>query len=424
MLKKIISKWLALDNWQKIIIALFMGIISGILIGPKISIVQPVGDLFMNALHLLIIPVIFTSVVSAITSMENTKKMKAISVKAFVFYVVSLICGSIIAIIVGNLIMPGLGLNYKDIGAATVLLQSTPSFVEFFTNLVPANPFAAIVNENIIQITIFAILFGVAINKSGEQGKSFAVFFKSLSHVSYKLADIVMSCAPYGVFAFIACTFGSLGLNALYPLVSLIIAYLLASVVLVIIYLLIVTVFMKKSPIVFIKSITSAILLAISTTSSSITVPESIKCAENNLKVTPEIARFLIPLGCSFNLTALVIYLVLSAIFTANIFGINLSAMQYVSLIITASLSSMGVSGLPGCGIIVMGAVLASVNLPLGALSLILGIDRINDMIQTATHVISDIFIASLVCHTEKLKLKVNQEQILKKNLDFNIGSN
>ena len=153
-----------------------------------------------------------------------------------------------------------------------------------------------------------------------------------------------------------------------------------------------------------------AILFAFSTTSSGVTLPVSIQCAEDNLNINPSIAKFLIPLGCNFNLGGLAMYLTLAAIFTANMLGIHLTTIQYISLIITVTLTTMGAGAVPGSGIIVMGAVLSAINLPLVALPLIAGIDRINDMIQTTTNVISDIFAAYLICHTEKTKLAKRKE--------------
>tara|TARA_R110002124_G_scaffold195516_4_gene362551 strand:- start:4301 stop:5587 length:1287 start_codon:yes stop_codon:yes gene_type:complete len=410
MLKKLAAKWLNLKNWQKILISLFLGSITGTLIGPKIIIIKPLGDLFMNALHMLIIPVVFSAIVCAVTSIKDAKQMRSISIKAMLFYIFSLVCASILAIIIGNIVMPGTGLNSSHFVGATSISPHTSSIADFFKNLIPSNPFAAIVNENILQVTIIAILLGVAINQSGKHGEIFAKFFKSLSHVSHKLANIVMQSAPYGVFALIACTFGAFGLKAFYPLISFILTLILSCLCLVAIFCIIIALFMRKSPIKFIKGIMPAILFAFSTTSSGVTLPVSIQCAEDNLNINPSIAKFLIPLGCNFNLGGLAMYLTLAAIFTANMLGIHLTTIQYISLIITVTLTTMGAGAVPGSGIIVMGAVLSAINLPLVALPLIAGIDRINDMIQTTTNVISDIFAAYLICHTEKTKLAKRKE--------------
>lgn len=402
MLKKLADKWLSLENWQKIIIALFLGAITGIILGPKVVVIKPLGDLFMNALHMLIIPVVFSAIVCAVTSIKDTKKMRSISIKAMAFYVVSLCCASALAIIIGNIIAPGAGLATAHLAANSGAAPQALTLAAFIKNLIPSNPFAAIVNENILQVTIIAILLGIAINQSGIHGEPFARFFKSLSHISHKLANLVMQIAPYGVFALIACTFGEFGLKVFYPLISFIITLLICCICLVAIYCTIVAIVMRKSPIAFIKAILPAMLYAFSTTSSGVTLPVSIQCAEDNLKINPIIAKFLIPLGCNFNLSGLAMYLTLAAVFTANMIGLHLSILQCLSLVITVALTTMGAGAIAGSGIIVMAAVLGAVNLPLIAIPLIAGIDRINDMIQTTTNVISDIFAAYIICHSEK----------------------
>ena len=410
MLKKLANKWLSLENWQKIIISLFLGAIVGIFVGPKVTVIKPLGDLFMNALHMLIVPVVFSAIVCAVTSIKDTQKMRSISIKAMIFYVISLCFASGLAVVIGNIIAPGTGLATGHLLTQTSATAHSLTLSEFIRNLVPANPLAAIVNENILQVTIIAILLGIAINKSGEHGKPFAEIFKSLSHVAHKLANLVMQIAPYGVFALIACTFGTFGVKVFYPLISFIITLILCCVSLVSIYCIIVAMVMRKSPIEFIKAILPAMLYAFSTTSSGVTLPVSIQCAEDNLGVNPNIAKFLIPLGCNFNLSGLAMYLTLAAVFTANMVGIHLSFFECLSLVITVALTTMGAGAIPGSGIIVMGAVLGSVSLPLVAIPLIAGIDRINDMIQTTTNVVSDIFAAYLICHSEKHKLAQNEE--------------
>lgn len=417
-------KWFELPIWKKIIIGLLLGIITGLTFGESTAVLKPLGDAFIHALHMVIVPVILSAVVCAVTSITDFAQIKRITLKAFIIYLSFLIVATLIAIFVGNLLAPGIGLSPLAIESlghmgnnahnhlAVSGQSALPGIMDIFVGMIPQNPVAAFVNENILQIVVFGILLGVAINLSGEQGKPVASLFQSLSVVSKNLTNIVMQFAPYGVFALIAWTFGMFGIKALLPLIKFILTLLVSCVSLVtLVYGSIMAFYLKKSLIEFIKKIMPAIIFAISTTSSGATLPVSIKVSEQELKVSHGIAKFLLPLGCNFNLSGLAIYLTVAVVFTSNMYGVVLSPIQYLFLIATVVLTTMGTGAIPGSGIVVMSAVLTTMGLPLGALPLIAGIDRISDMIQTTTNVISDIFAAYLVSESEQ-KLLVNDSVV------------
>lgn len=410
-IKELLLKWHKLPIWQQVITCLILGIVTGLWFGKATVVLKPLGEAFINALHMVIVPVILSAVVCAVTSITSLSQIKRISCKAFIIYASFLIVATLIAIVIGKLLAPGLGLNTSivdSIAQNTHSAAKAPGVIDIFLAMIPKNPVAALVNENILQIVVFGILFGIAINLSGEQGKPLVMLFRSLAEVSKNLTNIVMAFAPYGVFALIAWTFGVFGIKALLPLLKFILTLFLSCISLVmLVYGSIIIFYLKQSPLIFFKKIFPAMVFAISTSSSGATLPVSIRIAEDKLNVPGNIAKFLLPLGCNFNLSGLAIYLTIAVIFTSNMYGIVLSPVEYVFLISTVILTTMGTGAIPGSGIIVMSAVLTTMGLPLGALPLIAGIDRISDMIQTTTNVISDIFAAYLVSESEKSHSKI-----------------
>lgn len=409
---KISNAFIAWNNvpmWKKIILGLVLGIITGITFGESTVIMKPLGDAFLHALHMVIVPVILSAVITAVTSVTDMKQMQRVTIKAFVIYLSFLLIATLLAVAVSNFFQPGIGISLADVQNQSGLNMYTlpkadhvPAIMDIFVEMIPSNPVAAFVESNILQIVIFAILFGIAINLAGEHGKPLVLLFNSISKVSMHLTQIIMYFAPYGVFALIAWTFGLFGLSALLPLLKFIGVLLLTCMLLVfLVYGTITVLYLKKSAFDVFRKITPAITFAISTTSSGATLPVSIKCAEEGLKIPPRIAKFMLPLGCNFNLAGLAIYLTTAVIFTANMTGITLTTTSYFTLISTVILTTMGAGAIPGSGIVVMSAVISTMGMPLVALPLIAGIDRINDMIQTATNVISDIFAAYLVAESE-----------------------
>jgi Na+/H+-dicarboxylate symporter len=413
MIDKLYFYWQNLPTlamWQKIVISLVLGVFTGLVFGESTIALKPLGDAFLHALHMVIVPVILSAVISAVTSVTDINQMRRITTKAFVIYFSLLLIATLIAITVGNIIEPGIGIVLPSMNnnAAITNLQlnhtgdHVPAILEIFVEMIPSNPVAAFVNANILQIVVFGILFGIAINLSGEHGKPVAVLFNSIAKVSMYLTKIVMYFAPYGVFALISWTFGTFGLAVLLPLVKFIgTLFISCSLLAGFLYSSILILYLKKPVLGFFSKIAPAITFAISTTSSGATLPVSIRCAEEGLRVSPRIAKFLLPLGCNFNLAGLAIYLTLAVIFTANMVGVTLTFNSYLTLISTVILTTMGAGAIPGSGIVVMSAVISSMGLPLVALPLIAGIDRISDMIQTATNVISDIFATYLIAESE-----------------------
>lgn len=401
--KSVLQYWFGLKSWQRIICGLIGGIVFGLVAGHKAVYLKPIGTLFINAIHMMVVPVVFTAIVCAVLSIQDAQKMRRVSIKTIIVYAISMAIAATIGLVIATMISPGAGLH--DLLAKTPAIQpvgNVPSLSTMFTSMVPSNPVSALADGNILQILVFAVILGIAINMAGDKAEPVVKFFQGASAVVFKLAAIIMSFAPYGIFALIAWVIGEFGVQALIPLAKLVGTVYLGNILLcVIFYAGILAAVVKLNPVRFFKGSVDAMLFAFSTCSSAATLPVTIRCAQQNLGISKGIAGFLLPLGTSLNLNGLSIYLAVASVFAANMFGIHLGFPQYVTLVISIIVTCMGAGGVPGSAIIVMSAVMSSIGLPLGAIPLIAGVDRLNDMAQTTTNVAGDLFAALVVAKSE-----------------------
>ena len=409
-LLKPLRYWLQLPLWGQILIALVLGIAVGLIGGHQIEPIQVVGLMFIHAIQMLVVPVVFTAIVCAVMSLDKLTQMRRLVLKALSLYALSMIFAATIGVVCAILIAPGQGM-VLHLTTASSLTQHAPTASEVLIGFIPISPVAAFVENNVIQILIFAVLLGLSIRLTGEAAKPVEELFKSFSKVVFKFSHIIISFSPYGVFALIAYVFGRYGLIVLLPLVKLVMTvYVSCLLQLVLVYSLVLF-GNGVNPWKFFKAIGQAMILSFTTSSSAATLPVTLKCAQENLKIPKDLSGFLLPLGTTFNLNGLSIYLAVATIFAANLYGIHLGLMQYCTVIITIVFTAMGAAAVPGSALIVMGAVMGSVGIPLGALPLIAGVDRLNDMAQTSTNVIGDLFATVLVSKSEGKKPFVYEKE-------------
>lgn len=386
--------------WQQILIGLVLGVVVGLLFKDGARLLAPLGALFLNAIKMLIVPLVFVSLVAGITCMQDTAKLGRISVKTIAIYLVTTAFAVSIGLLFGALFNPGADMNMT--ASAAVEAKQAPSLVQILVGLVPSNPVAAFAEGNILQIIVFAIALGVSMNLIGEKAAPAVKLFNSLAEVFYKLTDLVMRFAPIGVFALIAGVVANHGIEVLLPLAGVIGVIYLASIAhLLLVYGGMLAMFARLSPLRFFQGIAPALAVAFSTSSSSGTLPVSIECARKNLGVSEGVAGFVLPVGATINMDGTAIYQGVLALFIAQAFGIDLNAGQYLMIILTATLASIGTAGVPGAGLIMLGLVLTSVGLPLEGVALIAGIDRILDMARTMVNVAGDLMTTTLVGSSE-----------------------
>ncbi len=387
--------------WQQILIGLGLGVLTGVVFKDDALVLAPIGALFLNAIKMLIVPLVFVSLVAGITAMSDSAKLGRISVKTIAIYLVTTAFAVSIGLLFGALFTPGEGMNMVASGAQEA--KQAPSLVQILVGLVPSNPVAAFAEGNILQIIVFAIALGVSMNLIGEKAAPAVKLFDSLAEVFYKLTDLVMRCAPIGVFALIAGVVASHGIEVLLPLAGVIGVIYLASIThMLLVYGGLLAVLARLSPLRFFKGAAPALAVAFSTSSSAGTLPVSIECARKNLGVSQGVAGFVLPVGATINMDGTAIYQGVLALFIAQAFGVDLNAGQYLMIILTATLASVGTAGVPGAGLIMLGLVLTSVGLPLEGVALIAGIDRILDMARTTVNVAGDLMTTTLVGSSEK----------------------
>lgn len=391
-----------LQSWQTILIGLVLGAITGLVFGHRAVVIEPIGQLFIRAIHMIIVPVVFFAIVNAICSVDCMNKMKRLSLKAIVVYSVFMLLSSGLALTVVYFIQPGLGLKIHSTLQAVSVVGKHHSIAETIVNVVPTNIFESFVSGNIIQLILFSILFGVALNLSVEKTKPIRDFVQAGFHLTVKLAQLVMKLAPLGVFALIASMTGEYGTSVVVPLLKLVFSVYLGCMLVWVAYAICLAIVFRKHPGYFFKQILKPMLIAYTTSSSAATLPVTLNCAVERLKIAPPVANFLLPLGSSLNLNGLSVYLSVATVFAANFMGVHLSFENLLFIPFLVLGTAMGAAAVPGSALIVMGAIQTSLGIPLGAIPLIAAVDRLNDMAQTSTNVVGDLFAAHVIDQFEK----------------------
>ncbi len=386
--------------WKKILIGLILGVGVGAFLGADAEYIKPLGTLFINAIKMLIVPLVFCSLVVGVTSMQDTKKMGRIGFKTIAIYLFTTAVAISIGLGIGTIFEPGAGLNM--VATSEAVIKEAPSLVDTVLAMVPKNPVGALAAGNILQIIVFALGLGIALTLIGEKGKPVVRVFESFAEAMYKLTEIVMSFAPIGVFALSAWVAGKYGLDILLPLAKVIAAVYIGCILHVLFVCGgLVGIVAKLNPVRYFKGITDAQMVAFTTTSSSGTLPVSLRCAHEKLGVSRGISSFTLPLGATINMDGTALYQGVCALFIAQAFGIDLSGADYVTIVLTATLASIGTAGVPGAGLIMLSLVLSTVGLPMEGLAIIAGIDRILDMARTTVNVSGDLMVSVLIGKSE-----------------------
>lgn len=374
--------------WQKILIGFVLGAIVGLIVGPPAAAVKPLGDLFIRLIKMLIVPLVFSSLVIGVSSMGDMRKLGRVGAKTLAYYLLTTAVAVTIGLLLASLIHPGAGFQ---IPSQKYEAKPMPKLVDTLLNIIPTNALNAMVTDNMLQIIAFALFMGIAITLIGERGKPVHAFFDSLAEVMYKLTAMVMEFAPIGVFALMAWVTATNGPKVLLPLAKVIfVVYLGCFLHAAIVYSTAVSVFAHMNPLRYFRGFFDASLVAFSTCSSSATLPVSLRCAQENLGVPKDIASFTLPLGATINMDGTAIYQGVCALFIAEVYGVPLGMPQYLMIILTATLASIGTAGVPGAGMIMLTMVLQAVGLPLDGILLIAGIDRVLDMARTCINVTGD----------------------------------
>lgn len=385
----------------QIFIAFGIAIILGVIFGPSIEVIKPLGDLFLRLIKFIIAPLILASLVVGVASTGDPKQLGRIGVKTVSYYLVTSAIAVAIGLAFAYLISPGKGVNIS-VPEAAAQVNETDGVIATLLNIIPENSFTALSSGNILQIIFFAIFVGLAITLVGKKAKPVYQFFEGFAEIMYKITGIVMWFAPIGILGLVAPVVGEYGLSVLMPLLKVILAVAIACFIHVLfVYSMAVKKFAKMSPMKFFKGMAPASIVAFSTCSSAGTLPVTIKNTQDNLGVPKKISSFVLPLGATINMDGTAIYQGVAVVFIAQFYGLELSLMQLLMVVLTAVLASIGAAGVPGAGVIMLAMVLSSVNIPLEGIALIAGIDRILDMFRTTVNILGDASASVVVAATE-----------------------
>jgi Na+/H+-dicarboxylate symporter len=393
-------RWQNITLWAKVLIGLILGVFVGATFGEDIFFLQPVGDMFLRAFRMLIVPLIFLSLASGVGSMTDLTEMGRVGMKSFVLYLLTTAIAVTIGLAFGYIFQPGAGISLGEVEA--VAMRDAPTFGGFLVNLIPINPFQAFAEANVLQIITFALLIGVAVNLAGDKAKNVGRLIDEGAEVMYKLTHMIIQITPYGVFALMAVIAAKYGLDVLLPLGKLVLvvygALLFHAVVTYGSMVKFIGGFRLKP---FFKGLFDAQLVAYSTASSSATLPVTLSCVQENLGVSKRVSSFILPLGATINMDGTALYQGVAALFVAQAFGIDLTVANGLTIILTCTLASIGSASVPGAGLVMLTMVLTSVGLPLEGIAIIAGVDRIMDMFRTAVNITGDSMVSVLVAKTE-----------------------
>jgi len=397
----------------KILIGLVLGALVGPLMGHAAVALEPLGKAFIRLLIMIVIPLVMASLIIGTASLGNLRKLGRIGIKTVGYYLVATALAVSLGLVAGGIIKPGSNLDpdvkqemlqqYSGTSQQQLeQLQQKPSLEDILFNIIPRNPIASMANMDMLQIIFFSLLFGIALTVlSEEKRKPVVDFLDSVNDAMVVIVEMIMKIAPYGVFILIAAVAGRFGYGVLLSLLKYVAVTIGAMIIFTVTFYPVSLKLSGMSPTYFFKKFYEVMVFAFSTSSSNAALPVNLRVSEEELGVSRDVASFVLPLGATVNMNGTAIYQGVSTIFIAQVYGIELHLAQLVTVVITATLASIGAAGVPGIGFITLTIVLQALGIPLEGLALILGVERILDMTRTAVNVTGDSACAVWVAKTE-----------------------
>ena len=399
---------------------IFIALISGALLGVLIHYFMPngyfrdtvlvggifyvVGQGFIRLMQMLVVPLVFCSLVCGSMSIGDTKTLGKVGIKTVIFYLFTTAMAICIALGVASLINPGIGISLESVKAADVTVAEPTSFADTLLNIIPKNPIGSMANGDMLPIIVFALFVGILLAKMGSKASTVSNFFSQFNDLMMEMTMAVMTIAPIGVFCLIAKTFSEIGFSAFLPMLKYMGAVILALAIQCFgSYQALLFVFTRLNPIRFIKKFVPVMMFAFTTATSNATIPMSIDTVNKKMGVSKKISSFTIPLGATVNMDGTSIMQGVAVIFIAQAYGIALTPSDMLTVIATATIASIGTAGVPSVGLVTLSMVLTSVGLPTEGIALIMGIDRILDMMRTAVNITGDAICTTIVAHQNKM---------------------
>ena len=395
---------------------IFIGLIGGLLLGVILNLFVPhssfrdavlvdgifyvIGNGFIRLMKMLVVPLVFCSLVCGSSAIGDTKSLGKVGGKTIVFYLLTTALAVTVAISVATVIRPGVGLDMSSIETGETAVAENVSVVDTILNIIPENPIGALADGTMLQIILFALLIGVLLAKMGERTELIANLFNQCNELMMEMTNLVMSLAPIGVFCMIAKTFANLGFDAFVPLLKYMGSVLVGLMIqCLVVYMVLLVIFTRLNPVKFIKKFFPVMAFAFSTSTSNATIPMNIDTLEERIGVSRKISSFTIPLGATINMDGTSIMQGVAVVFAAQAYGMQLGPKGYLTVIATATLASIGTAGIPSVGLVTLSMVFTAVGLPVEAIMLIMGVDRILDIIRTAVNITGDAVCTTIVAH-------------------------
>ena len=399
---------------------IFVALIVGALLGVGIHYFMPAGYLrdtiiiegvfyvvgqgFIRLMQMLVVPLVFCSLICGSMAIGDTKTLGKVGIKTVLFYLFTTAVAVVLALATAYVINPGIGLDMDAVQTSEVTATATDtSLVDTLLNIIPKNPVSSMASGDMLPIIVFALFVGIMLAKLGSKASTVANFFSEFNDVMMEMTMAVMKIAPIGVFCLIARTFANLGFSAFKPMIkymgSVTIALFIQCFV---IYQVLLFVFTRLNPMKFIKKFAPVMGFAFSTATSNATIPMSIDTLHKKMGVSKQISSFTIPLGATVNMDGTSIMQGVAVVFIAQAYGIDLTPANLATVVVTATLASIGTAGVPSVGLVTLSMVLASIGLPVEGIALIMGIDRILDMMRTAVNITGDAVCTTVIAEQEK----------------------
>ena len=390
---------------MQIFIALILAIVVGLLMQSQAAFtenyIKPFGTIFLNLLKFIVVPIVLFSIMCGIISMKDIKKVGTIGLKTVLYYMCTTAFAITIGLIGGNIFQ-----RFFPVIATTDLAYEMPektSVMDTIVNIFPSNFISPMVESNMLQVIVIALLLGFSIIKLGEKNIGIVKACNNINEIFMKCMEMILKLSPIGVFCLISRTFANIGFSAFIPLAKYMIGVLLALAIQCFgVYQILLKIFTGLNPIRFIKKFFPVMAFAFSTATSNATIPMSIDTLSKKVGVSKKISSFTIPLGATINMDGTAIYQGVCAIFIASCYGITLTPTQMLTVVLTATLASIGTAGVPGAGMVMLAMVLTSVGLPVDGIALVAGVDRIFDMGRTVVNITGDASCCIVVSNLEK----------------------
>ncbi|MFA3115486.1 MULTISPECIES: dicarboxylate/amino acid:cation symporter [Acinetobacter calcoaceticus/baumannii complex] len=396
------SWWKNQKLYIKILIGVILGIIVGILFGERILFLSPIGDIFLRLLQVIVVPVVFFSLISGMTQLENIEKLKSIGLKTVFFYAITGLIATVIGVCSALYFAPGkhgneeLHNNLNNLASAHK--EFSFNFVDNIIEWVPRNAIESMASGNMLQIIIFTVLVGIALLSLGERGKKMVDLFHIGADMSIRLAGIIISFAPYGIFALMATATAKFGSDFILQGVRYVLSDLLGMIILlVVVYPILIALFTRFSPLSFYKKVSPAMVMAASTTSSNATLPTSMTVARENLKIPESIYGFTLPLGATINMNGMSVVLGVIAVFAANVHGVDITLEFLVTTIFLGIFLAAGTAGVKGADIVMASVLLTTLGFPLTLLPIIAALSPLLDMGHTICNITGDLVGTAIV---------------------------